>query len=149
MLNFLRLLIVFRLSIVLFDLSYFWRLLHVQPIAVAATEFYLLSVNRKMKNEISDWRMWSLFWIYVDIHGTRTCTISLWSSSFSHSIFWYRSSSSFETASGLYLDSALSCGCLITSITCKIDAGKAEGNVMLIQTKPIEHTPSTVRGRRR
>lgn len=53
-----------------------------------------------------------------DYFAIRTCTISLCSSSFSFINFWYRSSSSFEIpASGLYFDSALSCGCRTTSIT--------------------------------
>lgn len=60
----------------------------------------------------------SFYFIYFQ----HTCTISLCSSSFSFINFWYRSSSSFEIpASGLYFDSALSCGCRTTSITCAIN----------------------------
>lgn len=68
-----------------------------------------------------------------------TTAISFWSSAFSLRSLWYFSSSSFDIpTSVLYLDSALSFGCLITSITLgtKISAMlKKQQNIMASATK--------------
>lgn len=60
-------------------------------------------------------------WLYHSketLNNFLTTAMSFWSSAFSLRSLWYFSSSSFDIpTSVLYLDSALSFGCLITSIT--------------------------------